>query len=272
VLYIADITLKVFYLSIDITNEPDTLALRAKWEARGVPSSLFNEFIAKANEEYNSTIGYDDFNRFQMLTINLIDNDETADCYYLYTISNNGLVLFGNKDPFTSRIFGEVPCISLNIEVFKILNDDSNVIAYGQASLNHSKDETQAITLTSIGTFISNVTVETDFTYLGTFTANANTYYTFQNKSFSESDNALISILMSTDADWIDGDYWEIEISNISHTQAIQATRSQTSGNNRSIFYGTLLNIPVGWYDIKLRLHQRNWNSNTSFIVIKRYQ
>lgn len=137
-------------MSIDISEDPLTLALKDKWTQRGVPVELFNALVAEANAEYNAGIGYDDYNRFAMLTINLIDTDTTENCYYLYDVSNYGLTLFGIDDTTITHIFGQVPCVHLDIQVFKVTQDNLSVISYSYATLNHSQDETINVTLANI--------------------------------------------------------------------------------------------------------------------------
>jgi hypothetical protein len=136
-------------MAIDISNDPQTLALRDKWTARGVPPSLFDAFIAEANAEYNSTIGFEDYNRFAQLNVICTDTDETENCYYFYSIMNYGLNMSGVDDYTTAHLFAGVPCVSLDIQVFKIKTDNSECVAYGTASLLHSKDESIEITLTT---------------------------------------------------------------------------------------------------------------------------
>lgn len=151
-------------MTIDITDNAETQILRDKWLARGVPSSLFDAFIAEANLEYNSSIGYEDYNRFAMLTVNLTDTDTTTECFYLYALANYGLVIQGNEDVTITHVFGQVPCISLDIEVFKVKNDYSQVVAYGQTSLLHTKDEVVSITMQLTGiTEISKIVLNDDF-------------------------------------------------------------------------------------------------------------
>lgn len=138
-------------MSIDITNNPETQILREKYLNMGVPESLFDAFVNEANNEYNSTIGYEDFTRFSILTVNLSDDDETENCFYLYNLANNGFTLFGYFDTSKTHIFGQIPNVNISIQIFKIKSNFSNIISYGNSASLISKDSTITITLTKIG-------------------------------------------------------------------------------------------------------------------------
>lgn len=171
-------------MTVDISDDPETQLLRDKWTVRGVPSSLFDEMVTEANAEYNSTIGYEDYNRFTMLTVNIEDNDETEDCLYVYVLSNYGLVLFGNEETGVSRTFGQVPNVNIHVQVFKVKNDYSSIHAYGETTLLHTKDETVNVELTAVETlYIPNVG------YGGSISAGSN--YTAKATLFNQDVNMM---------------------------------------------------------------------------------
>ncbi len=138
-------------MTVDVSDLNDTVALKNKWVGRGVPEALFDAMVNEANAEYNTVLGVTDFSRFSILTVNLVDNDETTECFYRVILNWGGYVLMGQGIDALSFMFGQVPSTEIHIEVFKITNDGTECKAYGSLLFVHSKDEECTVTLETTG-------------------------------------------------------------------------------------------------------------------------
>ena len=148
---------------VDITDETETQRLKAKWTTRGVPESLFDAFIAEANAEYDTSIGYDNFSRFAILTLNIVDANFDGEHFYRAILCWGGYVIMGKGTATLTAQFGQVPTIQLHIEIFKVSNDGTIVNGYGALLFTHTKDEAVTITINAIG---EGEAPPTPFTYL----------------------------------------------------------------------------------------------------------
>ena len=137
-------------MTVDISNDPVTLAWRAKYAAMGLPDSLLQAMIDEANAEFNSVIGWGDINRMAILRVNIVDHDTTAGCFFRINVCWGATLFTGYGTETFSHQFPQVPCVTLHIEVFKILNDGTAVHGYGFLLFNHSKDEDCTITVNPV--------------------------------------------------------------------------------------------------------------------------
>lgn len=139
-------------MTVDITNEQETLMLKAKWTARGVPEALFNAMVNEANAEYNSSIGFEDWSRFSMLTVNIDDENFSNEYFYRIVLNWGGIGIMSRGIAGIVWIFGQVPAITTHIEVFKISNDGTECVGYGYLLFTHTKDEECEVTINPIVT------------------------------------------------------------------------------------------------------------------------
>lgn len=122
---------------------------KAKYTAKGVPPTLLDALIAEAELEWDSVIGYGQYDRLAKLIIQIIDYDTTPNCYYMITLIQNMNIFNGVTTTETNWVFAQVPCIALSCYVLKVRETDNIPICEGVVSLNHSKDETLTIQLTN---------------------------------------------------------------------------------------------------------------------------
>ena len=171
-------------MAVDISNDAETLRLKAKWTARGVPESLFNAMVAEANAEYNTILGYDDFSRFSILTVNIVDADFDTEHFYRIVLNWGGIGITSRGTNLLTFMFGQVPAITLHIEVFKLTNDGTQCMGYGYLLFVHSKDEECTITIANFAGF----TLPEPFTYR---IFNYEDGYTMVGENIQTSDSAL---------------------------------------------------------------------------------
>lgn len=139
-------------MTVDITDEVETQMLKAKWTARGVPESLFNAMVDEANAEYNAVLGYEDWSRFSMLTVNIDDENFSSEYFYRIVLNWGGIGIMSRGIAGIKHIFGQVPAITTHIEVFKISNDGTECVGYGYLLFTHTKDEECEVTINPIVT------------------------------------------------------------------------------------------------------------------------
>jgi hypothetical protein len=135
--------------------QSDIDAWKAKYTAKGVPSTLLEALIAEAELEWEANIGYGQYNRLAKLIVQISDYDTTPNCFYMIVLMQNMNIFNGVTTSQTNWIFANVPCIPLSCYVLKVRSADKIPICEGIANLNHSKDETLTIQLTNFtGTVI----------------------------------------------------------------------------------------------------------------------
>ncbi len=126
---------------IDISNDPEVLKWKEVYLAKGLPPQLLDEMIQEANDEYNSVIEYQDYNRQEDLTIVINDESGTEEAVYVYDILNMRNA-YSEESAYT---FTAVPCISLFIVVYKF--DGESILAVGGTFMTHTKAEQVEITM-----------------------------------------------------------------------------------------------------------------------------
>ena len=123
---------------------------KAKYTAKGVPSTLLDALIAEAELEWDSTIGYGQYDRLADLTVTLFDEHPSTDFFYIIVLVQNMQVFNGITTTATTYRFSQVPCIPLTAYAFKVANDLSITDAQGFTNLNHSTDETISLYLNCV--------------------------------------------------------------------------------------------------------------------------
>jgi hypothetical protein len=129
----------------DIQQEQE--AWKTYYIARGLPEAMLNEMIAEANLEYEAELGFPEFDRLAQLTVNINDSDLTLDCFYVIFLVSNNQICQGTETYEQNYIFAQVPCVPWIIYVIKIKSDNTQAVAMGIKSINHSKDESITITV-----------------------------------------------------------------------------------------------------------------------------
>jgi hypothetical protein len=134
-------------MAIDISDLPETEAWRLKWEALGLPSGLIDAMIAEANTEYNSTIAYGDYNNLADLNVIINDTSETESGAYRIVVNNSQTA----KITSTQQNFSQIPCIPTTVEVYKLSDDGTTLLAYGIGLILHSRNENITVECTTDG-------------------------------------------------------------------------------------------------------------------------